>query len=40
MDIQEVTRGFSEDTDLRKRYQKEGLGLGTVFEKKEWADQG
>ena len=36
--IQEVTIGFSEDIALRKRYQKEGFGLETVFEKQEWAE--
>ncbi len=36
--IQEVTRGFSEDIALRKRYQKEGFGLETVFEKQKWAE--
>jgi len=25
--VQEVTRGFREDTALRERYQKEGFGL-------------
>ncbi|MEW6161887.1 MAG: hypothetical protein AB1606_00980 [Nitrospirota bacterium] len=37
MDIQEVTKGFSEDRALRERYQKEGFVLETVFEKQEWA---
>jgi hypothetical protein len=36
--VQEVTRGFSEDTTLREQYQKEGFGLETVFEKQEWAE--
>jgi hypothetical protein len=40
MKIQEVTKGFSEDSALRERYQEEGFGLETVFEKQEWADQG
>ena len=35
---QEVTRGFDEDISLRQRYQEEGFGLDTVFEKHEWAD--
>ncbi len=35
--FKEVTRGFIEDFALRERYQKEGLGLETVFEKQEWA---
>ena len=36
--IQEVTRGFIEDIALRERYEKEGFGLETVFEKQEWAE--
>ena len=36
--VQEVTRGFSEDTTLREQYQKEGFGLETVFGKQEWAE--
>lgn len=36
--IQEVTKGFGEDITLRGRYQKEGFGLETVFEKQEWAE--
>lgn len=36
--MQRVTRGFAEDIALRKRYQKEGIGLETVFEKQEWAE--
>lgn len=35
---QEVTRGFGEDIALRERYQEEGFGLETVFEKQEWAE--
>jgi hypothetical protein len=38
-DVQEVTRGFSEDIALRERYQKEGFGLETVFEKQKWAEE-
>jgi len=34
----EITRGFSEDIALRERYQKEGFGLETVFEKQKWAE--
>ena len=33
----EITKGFKEDTELRKRYQDEGFGLETVFEFREWA---
>lgn len=33
-----VTRGFNEDFALREKYEKEGFGLETVFEKKEWAE--
>lgn len=36
--MEEVTRGFSEDIALRERYQKEGFGLETVFEKQKWAE--
>jgi hypothetical protein len=36
--IQEVTRGFGEDIALRKRYEREGFGLETVFKKQDWAD--
>lgn len=36
--IQEVTKGFSEDIALRKRFQKEYFGLETAFEKREWAE--
>jgi hypothetical protein len=36
---QEVTKGFAEDIALRERYQKEGYGLETVFEKQEWAEE-
>ena len=36
--VQEVTRGFAEDAALRERYQKQGFGLETVFEKPEWAE--
>lgn len=36
--VQQVTRGFTEDIALRERYQKEGFGLETVFEKQEWAE--
>lgn len=36
--IQEVTKGFVEDIDLRKRYEKQSFGLETVFEKREWAE--
>lgn len=32
-----VTKGFAEDVALRKRYEKEGFGLETVFEKEDWA---
>jgi len=35
---QEVTRGFAEDIVLRERYEKEGFGLETAFEKQEWAE--
>lgn len=35
---QEVTRGFAEDIALRERYEKEGFGLETAFEKQEWAE--
>ena len=33
-----ITRGFTEDILLRKRYQEEGFGLETVFENREWAE--
>ena len=36
--VQQVTRGFAEDIALRERYEKEGFGLETVFEKREWAE--
>lgn len=36
--LQGITRGFGENIALRKRYQKEGFGLETVFERQEWAD--
>lgn len=36
--VQQVTRGFAEDSALRERYEKEGFGLETVFEKREWAE--
>lgn len=36
--IQEVTKGFVEDIALRERYEKQGFGLETVFEKQEWAE--
>lgn len=35
---QEITRGFIEDIALRERYEKEGFGLETVFEKQDWAE--
>ncbi len=35
---QEITRGFAEDIALRERYEKEGFGLETAFEKQEWAE--
>lgn len=34
----EITRGFSEDIALRKHYKREGFGLESVFEKREWAE--
>lgn len=34
----EITKGFSEDIALRKRYQREGFGLDSVFEKRQWAE--
>ena len=34
----EVTKGFSEDIALRERYEKEGFGLESVFEKQEWGE--
>ena len=37
--VQEVTRGFAEDIALRERYQEEGFGLETGFEKQEWAEE-
>ena len=37
--IQEVTYGFSDDLALRERYQQEGFGLETVFEKQKWAEE-
>lgn len=36
--VQQVTRGFAEDIALRGRYQKEGFGLETVFDKRQWAE--
>lgn len=33
----EVTKRFVEDVALRRRYEKEGFGLETVFERQEWA---
>lgn len=39
MKVKEETRGFAEDIALRERYQKEGFGLETVFEKQEWAEK-
>lgn len=35
--VQQLTRGFTEDIALRERYQKEGFGLESVFEKHDWA---
>ena len=35
----EVTRGFSEDIALRRRYQEEGFGLETVFGERKWAEE-
>lgn len=35
--VREVTRGFAEDEELRLRYEQEGFGLETVFERPEWA---
>ena len=35
--VREITKGFAEDRALRQCYEKEGFGLETVFEKKEWA---
>lgn len=36
--IQKVTKGFVEDIALRERFEKQGFGLETVFEKQEWAE--
>jgi len=36
--VRDVTRGFAEDETLCERYQKEGFGLETVFEKLECAE--
>ena len=38
MKVTEETRGFAEDIALRERYQKDGFGLETAFEKQEWAE--
>jgi hypothetical protein len=35
---QDATRGFAEDIALRERYEREGFGLETAFEKREWAE--
>lgn len=37
-EVQAVTRGFAEDTALRKRYEEDGFGLEAVFEKRAWAE--
>jgi len=34
----EITQGFVEDIALRECYEKEGFGLETAFEKREWAE--
>ncbi len=36
--IQETTRRFSEELALRGRYQREGFGLESAFEKREMAE--
>ena len=37
--VQEVTKGFVQAIALRERYEEEGFGLETVFEKQEWAEE-
>ena len=36
--VEEVTKGFAEDITLRERYQEEGFGLETAFERRDWAE--
>ncbi|MCS7305559.1 MAG: hypothetical protein NZ602_10690 [Thermoguttaceae bacterium] len=35
--VRELTTGFTEDTELRLRYEREGFGLETVFDRPELA---
>ena len=35
--IRAVTRGFTQDTALRLRYQEEGFGLESAFDREQWA---
>jgi hypothetical protein len=37
--VQDVTKGFAEDIALRQRYEKEGFGLETGFERRGWAEE-
>jgi len=37
--FQDVTKGFAEDNALRQRYEKEGFGLETGFERRDWAEE-
>jgi hypothetical protein len=37
--VQDVTKGFTEDIALRERYQEEGFGLETGFERRDWAEK-
>jgi hypothetical protein len=35
----EVTKGLAQDITLRQRYEKEGFGLETAFERQDWAEK-
>jgi hypothetical protein len=37
--VQGITKGFTEDIALRQRYEKEGFGLETGFERRDWAEE-
>lgn len=37
--VQDATKGFAEDIALRQRYEKEGFGLETGFERRDWAEE-
>jgi hypothetical protein len=37
--VQDITKGFIQDINLRERYQEEGFGLETGFERRDWAEK-